>query len=255
MGKCCCAVGCSYRFYKGCGLHFYRFTVDTDRRNRLIAAVNRKDWQPTEYIWICNCHFVGGRKIDDPTSPAFISILFNHIKIPVKRKVECMLAKYERTCVSGKRPVQSLRTNEAASSLVSLSSTLKNINQESIIESELETICYSPLESHNHFGCSPLSENTEPAMEQTTVSVTTDMSIDSISRLVCECAKLREENIKLQSELQFLRKGNFLESPLKGVLSHWITFNRRYLELFLTLLLMYLMPDHQPYPFSSFFWC
>ena len=72
MGKCCCAMGCSNRFYKGCGLHFYHFPVDTDRLNCWIAAVNRKDWQSTEYTWICNRHFVGGRKIDDPTSPAFV---------------------------------------------------------------------------------------------------------------------------------------------------------------------------------------
>ena len=140
MRKCCCAVGCSNRFFKGCGLHFYRFPVDTDRRNHWSAAVNKK----IEYTWICNRYFVGGRKIDDPTSPALIPTLFDHIKSPVKRKVERMLARYEHTCVSRKRRLQSLCKNEAASSLVSVSRTLKNINQESMIESELETTCYSP---------------------------------------------------------------------------------------------------------------
>ena len=61
----------------------------------------------------------------------------------------------------------------------------------------------------------PLSENTQPAVDQATVSITTDISMDSISRLECECAKLQKENVKLQSELQFLRKGNFLDSPKK----------------------------------------
>ena len=98
MGKCCCAVGCSNRFFKGCGLHFYRFPVNTDRRNRWSVAVNQEDWQPTEYTWICNRHFVGGRMIDDPTSPAFIPTLFDHVKSPVKRKVELMLARYEYMC-------------------------------------------------------------------------------------------------------------------------------------------------------------
>ena len=47
MGKCWCALGCFNQFYKGCGFHFYCFPVDTDRRNQWVAAVNRKNWQPT----------------------------------------------------------------------------------------------------------------------------------------------------------------------------------------------------------------
>ena len=117
--------------------------------------MNRKDWQPTEHTWICNRHFIGGRKIDDPTSPAIVPTLFNHVESPVKRKAKHMLARYEHMCVSRKRHLQSLCKNEAASSLVSVSSTFKNINQESIIESRLETTCYSTLKSHNHLGCPP----------------------------------------------------------------------------------------------------
>ena len=66
MGKSCCAVGCSKRFAKGCGFKFYRFPKEPERRRQWIAAVNRKNWQPSEYSWICSSHFVGGKKLNDP---------------------------------------------------------------------------------------------------------------------------------------------------------------------------------------------
>ena len=75
MGKSCCAVGCTKRYYKGCGVHFYRFPKDSRRRNLWIASVNRKDWEPTEHTWICSSHFVGGVKSDDPSSPAYVPTL------------------------------------------------------------------------------------------------------------------------------------------------------------------------------------
>ena len=40
MGKSCCAVGCVNRYRKGCGLSFYRFPTDRERRARWIAAVD-----------------------------------------------------------------------------------------------------------------------------------------------------------------------------------------------------------------------
>ena len=49
MGKACCAVGCSNRFVKGSGVHFYRLPQDEQRKSRWIAAVGRKDWIPNEY--------------------------------------------------------------------------------------------------------------------------------------------------------------------------------------------------------------
>ena len=46
MGKACGAVGCSNRFIKGSGVHFYRFSQDEERKFQWIAAVGRKDWIP-----------------------------------------------------------------------------------------------------------------------------------------------------------------------------------------------------------------
>ena len=106
MGKCCCAVGCSERYFKGCGLQFYRFPSNPQRKNSWIAAVNRKDWQPTEYTWICSKHFVGGKKNDESASPAYIPTLFHHVKSPAKRKAMRQLDRYERTKISKKRQLE-----------------------------------------------------------------------------------------------------------------------------------------------------
>lgn len=86
MVKSCCAVGCTNRKTKGSTLSLYRFPADSDRRNRWISAISRKDWHPTEYSYICSAHFVGGQKSNDPLSPDFVPSLFKHIRTPLKRK-------------------------------------------------------------------------------------------------------------------------------------------------------------------------
>ena len=89
-------VGCTNRFSKGSGISFYRFPTEAERRERWIAAVNRKDWAPTNYTWICSQHFVSGCKSDDPLSPNYVPSVFSFVKSPVKRKAADDLKRYER---------------------------------------------------------------------------------------------------------------------------------------------------------------
>ena len=49
MVKSCCAVGCVNKYRKSCGLSFYPFPKDPERRTRWVAAVARKNWTPNEY--------------------------------------------------------------------------------------------------------------------------------------------------------------------------------------------------------------
>ncbi len=42
MVKSCCAVGCVKRAVKGCGVSFYRFLADLDRRASWVAAIRSK---------------------------------------------------------------------------------------------------------------------------------------------------------------------------------------------------------------------
>ena len=102
MGKSCCALGCTNRYSKGCGLSFYRFPEEPARRVQWIA-VSCKNWQPTEHAWICSAHFVGGAKSNDPLSPAYIPSIFIHVETPVKRKSERDMIRYERNKATRKR--------------------------------------------------------------------------------------------------------------------------------------------------------
>ena len=100
MVKSCCAVGCAKRAVKGCGVSFYRFPADADRKARWIVAIN---WQPTEHSWLCSSHFISGAKSDDPLSPDFVPSVFARTASPLKRKVENDLQAYQRrkqSCLS-----------------------------------------------------------------------------------------------------------------------------------------------------------
>ena len=96
MVKSCCAVGCSNRYSKGCGISFYRFPTDAAKRNKWIAAIRRKDWEPTEHSWLCSAHFINGKRSNDPLSPDYVPSIFSYISSPLKRKSQQMLEVYER---------------------------------------------------------------------------------------------------------------------------------------------------------------
>ena len=243
MGKCCCAVGCSNKFFKGCGLQFYRFPADTEKRNRWIAAVSRSNWQPTEYTWICSCHFVGGRKSNDPTSPAYIPTLFKHKTKTIKRKAECHLARHERA-IKRKR-LQALagtdqQSKSTASNMTTLPdcSSLYNADHGQQSSSQFDLDLHSNSVSHNAVSVlteMPLSDcsfmNDDNHSQQpsslsdidlqsnssthSTVSVTTEMSLETIRGLELECNVLRQENIQLQKELESLKNRGFLENSKK----------------------------------------
>ena len=106
MPNNCCAVGCSNVYTKGCGLQFYRFPVDSDRRRRWIAAVDQKDWEPTEYTWICSEHFITGTKSNNPLAPNYVPSIFKHLASPIKRTLEAKASVYHRRQVTKKRRIE-----------------------------------------------------------------------------------------------------------------------------------------------------
>ena len=60
MPQMCCAIGCSNEKVKGSEKGFFRIPTEPDRRWQWIAAINRKNWTPTEYTRICSDHFITG---------------------------------------------------------------------------------------------------------------------------------------------------------------------------------------------------
>ena len=81
MPKYCCAANCSNVFTKGSEVKFYRFPSDPERKAKWIAAINRKDWYPTEYSWICSEHFVSGEKSNNQFAPNYVPTIFKHVKV------------------------------------------------------------------------------------------------------------------------------------------------------------------------------
>ena len=62
------------------GIQFYRFPADPNKRHKWTSAVNRDNWTPNEYTWICSEHFVSGVKSANPLAPNYIPTIFKHVK-------------------------------------------------------------------------------------------------------------------------------------------------------------------------------
>jgi hypothetical protein len=66
MGKSCCVKGCKNRFTKGSGISFHRFPTEPEQKTlwiQTMQSLNRFDWQPTMYTWVCGDHFQTGAYI------------------------------------------------------------------------------------------------------------------------------------------------------------------------------------------------
>ena len=207
MVKSCCAVGCTNRWVRGCGVSFYRFPADLERRARWVNAVNRKNWQPTGHSWLCSCHFISGAKSDDPLSPDSVPSVFPHTASLQKRKRVNAMKSYERRKqrkrVCAARRETALREEETATALLQLNveasaswcdgtSSVNDLCSESTTCALLQ--CDQPLQLQiNH-----VATQTDSSL-QNDVGTETDVSSLSLER---ECHVLREENHKLSRTLE-----------------------------------------------------
>ena len=106
MPKYCCAANCSNVFTNGSEVKFYRFPLDPEQKAKWIAAINRKDWYPTEYSWICSEHFVSGEKSNNQFAPNYVPTIFKHVKSPIKRRMEAKVADFQRRTATRKRRIE-----------------------------------------------------------------------------------------------------------------------------------------------------
>ena len=64
MMRSCSAVGCANRDTKenrARGIRFYRIPVNLEKRRLWLAAIGRKDFDPSPDAAICSVHFIGGK--------------------------------------------------------------------------------------------------------------------------------------------------------------------------------------------------
>ncbi|XP_056135061.1 peroxynitrite isomerase THAP4-like [Lampris incognitus] len=178
----CCHVQCAIR--QGCkpNLAFYRVPFDADRRWRWIAAINRKDWQPSKYSRICNEHFLRGKKSDDPLSPDYVPSVFAHMKTPEKRRAQKSLEKYEVREAMRKRKSQESSKTKAARALLDLSAEK---NGPVLAEAENEA---TVSDKGTNSKCDAMCQ--------------TDLTSEDIESLQYECQQLRGETFTLKEKLK-----------------------------------------------------
>ena len=123
MVKSCCAVGCHNKYEKGKGIQFYRFPTDPERKSKWVSAVSRKDWEPTEYSWICSEHFVSGTKSNNPLAPNYVPTIFKHIGSPSKRRVQSRMVSFNR-----RQSMKRRRRDNEASSSASISEEVETVD-------------------------------------------------------------------------------------------------------------------------------
>ena len=155
MVKSCCAVGCTNRFHKDCGLSFYRFPVDPDRRSRWLAAVKRENWQPKVSSWVCSAHFVSGKKDDDPLSPDYVPSIFIYVASPEKRRAKQRLERYKQRKEAKRRRLDSCRPL-AAGALLEIGSSS---------DSELDPDSAKDGTQTDNFGMGDASTSCDPELD------------------------------------------------------------------------------------------
>ena len=106
MPKYCCAPNCTNAFIKGSGIKFYHFPTDPERKQQWITAVNRKNWHPTEYTWICSEHFVLGKKSNNQFAPNYVPTIFKHVKSPEKRRMDAQVVDFQQRTATRKRRIE-----------------------------------------------------------------------------------------------------------------------------------------------------
>lgn len=208
MGKACCAVGCHARFSKGCGLQFYRFPRESEKRRLWIAALSRKNWEPTQYSWICSNHFIGGKKSSDPTSPAYVPSLFVYVNSPRKRRVEKAL---ERYCRINKTKRRRRTTSEVRDKEVDLGTNCEDSEMQSVeeheVDQELEQSWCEASEALILLSTS--ADNTEPCISHVcTQTETTLKDLDELEKASCETDVLRKQVELLSKDNKVLSEEN-----------------------------------------------
>ena len=204
MGKSCCAVGCMNRCYRGCGLEFYRFPRDSERRRQWIAAVDRKNWVPSEFSWICSGHFVGGKKSNDLNSPAYTPSIFCHVKSLKKRKAAEDLCRYHRLRVTKRRRMEGFKRERVAT------------KRQRKSEGEVEGILSEEERSETVEEVSHVQKNCSSCSTMTELSLDDLITAEQVaSEKYAEISRLKDESVLLRKQISSLKEAMITQESLK----------------------------------------
>ncbi|XP_062401089.1 uncharacterized protein LOC134092302 [Sardina pilchardus] len=176
----CCAPGCSNNQHTREDISFYRIPRDADRRRRWIAAINRKDWEPSTYQRLCSDHFVGGKKSNNPLSPDYVPSVFKYLTSPQKRRVGASLEKFhQRQDLKRKKREAEVRIN-VAHTLLGLSDCNEQVNLDV---------------GHD------VDADASVDADHISVCCQTDLTMTDMTALEIECQNLRADNADLKLKL------------------------------------------------------
>ena len=65
-------------------IEFLDFSKGSRLQEQMIAAVNRKDWSPTEHTVICSKHFIDNKKSNNQFAPKVVPTIFKPVDSPMK---------------------------------------------------------------------------------------------------------------------------------------------------------------------------
>ena len=111
------------KYKKGKGVQFYRFPTDPERKSKWVSAMNCKDWEPTEYSWICSEHFVSGSKSNDFLAPNYVPTIFKHIDSSSKHRVQSRMVSF-----NSRQSMKRRRIDNEASSSASISEVVETVD-------------------------------------------------------------------------------------------------------------------------------
>eukprot|EP00794_Sanderia_malayensis_P005057 gene5057-5716_t len=160
MVNSCIVTGCANRQIKGVNLSFCRLPKDAERRRLWLAAICRKNYNPSleSDVRVCGAHFISGVASTDKRSPDYVPLLNMGYDKKIHNPASCS-ARYERGLRREVSKIiengrQKSEANEADS--VSLNSDETSIPETSfqIMETQIEDFeDESVLEDTTHIHC------------------------------------------------------------------------------------------------------
>ena len=183
--SCCSRLHQSLLVYTG-----LRFPTDSCRRGKWIAAIKRKDWQPSDYSWVCSAHFVSGKKSTDPDYVP--SVFAAYVCSPYKQKTKRQLERYTERVHIKKRCLENFQRKTAAEALIDMSGA------ESLIQDYTSTS--TPTESDS--GGTGVSTPTDPVTSANASTSTSTQCLIHMTDMILEqeCLQATCRSIGKQSQ-------------------------------------------------------
>ena len=158
-------------------IEFYRFSTNSEQKEKWIAAINRKNWQPSNSSRICSTHFISGKLSSDRLLPDFAPTLFSFTQSPAKRRGDRDLQRYQQLSASKRRRIESesLRSFPCAS--------VDSVEAPGVVTESVTPVSIQSPSKH------------------ASVGFETSLTMKGITRLEDQMKEIIDENISLKEKL------------------------------------------------------